>query len=106
MKPVKKTKLGTFELDQEFDPNASSSLISEALKLLNLHYFNDPVCNHLVDGVICPKYPEIEKQNPAISEAHYNIRRGTIFKIVVDLYSDGSYVIKTRNTTENERVEI
>lgn len=58
---------------------------------LNLHFFNDTVCNHWVDGKLVAKYPEIEKSNPLINDAHYNVNRGCRVTVIIELMSDGTF---------------
>lgn len=87
-----KVKLYTFKCKQTFSPWEN---LDECIKMLNHYYFNDHECNHVVDGKLVSKYPEIEEQHPEIKDAHSNIRRGMNYKIEVDFYSDGTYKIKS-----------
>lgn len=93
---MRKKKIHTFECYQTFTPTDDYENFYNSVKQLNLHYFNDKNCNHYVDGKYVAKYPEIEEKHPEIRDAHYNVRRGQIYKIVVDLYSDGSYKIRPK----------
>ena len=67
--------------------------IEELIKTLNLHYVNDEHCNHIVNGQMVAKYPEIEKSCPEFVESHYNVRRGFRVKLSLDLLSDGRVVL-------------
>jgi hypothetical protein len=57
---------------------------------LNLHFFNDTVCNHWVGGNLVAKYPEIEKANPQIFDAFSNVVRSNRAIVIMQLMSDGT----------------
>ena len=78
----------TFEV--EFKVDLSPKERDEARVELNLHFFNDTVCNHIVDGIMVAKYPEIEAANPNINEAYYNVVRGKWVTVYMDLMEDGT----------------
>jgi len=65
-----------------------------ATSALNMFYVGEPNCNHLVDGKLVAKYPEIEKSVPAFRESHYNCRRSQIVIIEVELMENGTIRIK------------
>jgi hypothetical protein len=74
------------ELNVSLDPDD----LCLARKELNLHFFNDVVCNHVVNGQMVSKYPEIEKSNPQIHDAFYNVVRSYPVTVIMQLMSDGT----------------
>lgn len=83
---------------QEFEIPITFYLAEEqrdkALKLLNLHYIQDEVCNEKKDGKLVVKYPKFEKANPEFAESHRNIFHSYGATIHVELMSDGTLRIK------------
>lgn len=66
---------------------------SNALRAVNLFFFNDANSNKLVNGKYVEKYPEILAANPVIKKIHYLIHRGKMFDVFLEYFSDGSYKI-------------
>lgn len=86
MKPI---PLHEFEI--EVDVTLDPKDLDIARTALNLHFFNDTVCNHWVDGKLVAKYPEIEKANPLINDAYHNVNRGSRVTVIIELMSDGTF---------------
>lgn len=85
MKPV---PLHEFEIELNVSLNHDD--LALARRELNLNFFNDTICNHVVNGQMVAKYPEIEKDNPQISDAFYNVVRSYPVTVIVQLMSDGT----------------
>lgn len=77
-------------VDYEIPLRLPNDKVEDAVKMINLHYFNDEQCNHMVKGEMVSKYPKIEAEHPEFLDAHCNIRRSQWKQIKIEIWSDGS----------------
>lgn len=82
--------LGTFQVPVSF--SLSSSQIQEALRLLNLHYLEDEICNEYdVSGRFVPKYPDKETEQFKDAVHRVTMSRQVDFTVAID--SNGQLII-------------
>lgn len=70
-----------------------------AIRELNLHFLNDPVCNILdpITNKLVAKYPEIEKNNPHFVQSHRNCAMSQEITLTVNLLENGRIELVNKN---------